>query len=336
MAHDIAAIRQKVRRLTRSPSNSQITNDEIDEYVNTFYLYDLPEELRLFSLKSTLSFYTQPNIDTYATNDPNVPGLADFKNKYITVDRPVYIAGIESYYSQSREEFYNFFPITSYRQTIGTGNGVNTNFSGTLQSPVLQNSISFVSKDANNTGIILEDLPIDNEEGDLVVPGTTAPLYGGVDYITGDYIFSFPTAPANGADVQAQSRPYVAALPTAVLYYDNKFVVRPVPDKPYKITMDAYIQPTAFLSENGNTTPVDPVLDQWWQLLAYGASKKIFEDRADADSIEQIMPELERQERLVIRRTLVQRSTQQAATIYNTPGNLNWNNNGYWGNYSGF
>ncbi len=331
MANDIVAIRQKVRRLTRSPSAAQISDADINEYVNTFYQFDLPEELRLFTLKKTLSFYTQPNISVYTSDQANIPGLADFKNKYITVGRPVYIAGILSYFSQSREEFFNFFPITSLRQNVGTGDGVETNFSGTLQAPILQNSVSFVSKDFNNNAIILEDLPIGNDEGDLVIPGTTA-LLGGIDYITGDYLFSFPVAPAATAPVQAQSRPYVASLPTAVLYYENEFTVRPVPDLPYKITMDAYIQPIAFLSQDAGTTPVDPELDQWWQYLAYGAAKKVFEDRGDIENVQMIMPELDRQERLILRRTLVQRSNQEAATIYNTSGNLDWNNNGFWGN----
>ena len=65
MIATLADIRTKVRRLTGKPSNQQITDPEIDEYVNTFYLYDLPENLKLFSLHTTFEFLTIPNIDQY-------------------------------------------------------------------------------------------------------------------------------------------------------------------------------------------------------------------------------------------------------------------------------
>ena len=64
----LAAIRTKIRRLTHSPSAALITDAQIDEYVNTFVLYDFPETLRLFSLRKTLTFYTEPNEDVYETN----------------------------------------------------------------------------------------------------------------------------------------------------------------------------------------------------------------------------------------------------------------------------
>ncbi len=338
MAADLNAIRTKIRRLTRSPSIQQISDADIDEYINTFYLYDLPESLRLFSLKKTLSFFTEPHVDQYVSGE--VSGLEDFKNLYSTIETPVYVAGNLAYYAQSREEFFNLYPIVSFRQTIATGDGVTTAFSGTLSNiPIMQHRVSFVSEDINGNALVLEDktnssLVNPNEEGDLMEPGKTT-LAGGIGYVDGSYTFDFYlnnviTAPANGAIIQAQTRPYVASIPQAVLYYDNTFTLRPVPDKAYKITFDAYMRPTAFLDNPSS----EPELEQWWQYLAYGAAKKIFEDRADIESVQIIMPEFLKQERLVLRRTLVQKATQQAATIYNFQGNGNWFNGGYWGNSS--
>ena len=40
---DLQTIRTKVRRLTRSLSPAQLTDAQIDEYINTFVLYDFPE-----------------------------------------------------------------------------------------------------------------------------------------------------------------------------------------------------------------------------------------------------------------------------------------------------
>ena len=56
-------IQTKVRRLTRNPSESTLTTDQLNEYINTFILYDFPSNIRLLSLRTTLTFYTQPNVD---------------------------------------------------------------------------------------------------------------------------------------------------------------------------------------------------------------------------------------------------------------------------------
>src|SRR5271154_2854070 len=99
----LQAIYTKVRRLTRSPSLSQISNDQLNEYVNTFILYDFPEHLRLFSLRKILTFYTQPGVDVYETNTTvTTDPLYNFKNIYVAVHQPVFIAGIQSFYTQWR------------------------------------------------------------------------------------------------------------------------------------------------------------------------------------------------------------------------------------------
>jgi hypothetical protein len=104
----LQAIQTKVRRLTRSPSLSQISDNQLNEYINTFILYDFPEHLRLFSLRTVLTFYTQPGVDTYETNttDPTDP-LYNFKNKYTTVNPPAYIAGYQALWSQSKDQFFD-------------------------------------------------------------------------------------------------------------------------------------------------------------------------------------------------------------------------------------
>ena len=61
----LADIRVKVRRLTGRPSPQQITDAQIDTYINTFYQYDFPEHLRVFSNETTFTFMTTPNVDTY-------------------------------------------------------------------------------------------------------------------------------------------------------------------------------------------------------------------------------------------------------------------------------
>jgi hypothetical protein len=95
------------------------------------------------------------------------------------------------------------------------------------------------------------------------------------------------------------------------LFYDNKFVLRPVPDQPYQINFEAYVRPTYLMAENQV-----PQLEEWWQYIAYGAAKKIFEDRMDLESVALILPEYKKQETLCLRRTIVQYTNERTATIY--------------------
>ena len=324
----LAQIRTKVRRLTRSPSVAQLTDQNIDDYVNNFLLYDFPEHVRLESLRTTLTFYTAPNIDTYSTNtaNPNDP-LFNFKNRYVNIYSPVYIAGYPAFYSQSRSQFYGIYPIVNQIFQVGTGDGVTLAFAGTLNSiPVLQNNVVIASVDVNNNPLSVKDVPTGAATGNLVVTDTAA-VVGAINYITGVFNVTFPTAPAQGQAINSETVPYVASQPHAVLYYNDEFIIRPVPDQPYAVNLEVQIRPSELL--NG----VDmPQLSQWWQYIAYGASKKVFEDRMDMDSVQMIMPEFKMQERLALRKTIAQLSQQRSATIYTEQTSTGTGGNGWgWG-----
>ena len=310
----LTAIQTKVRKLTRSPSVAQLTDADLNEYINTFVEFDFPQHIQLFPLHTTFEFFTQPNVDTYVpSNDPANP-LYMFDQRYTSFSGPVYIAGLEGRISQSREEFYRIFPfVNSIQSTQIAGDGLTTVFNGTLQqTPVLAGQVLFTAKDANNVGLTLYD----DGNGNLLSPqGVVGQFYGSINYLTGAFNLQFTSPPAAGALIYSETYPYVAAKPIMVLYYDDKFTVRPVPDKSYRITMNAYIRPTQFLG-----TPPDPTqspqIHQWWQYIAYGAAKKIFEDRMDLESVASIMPEFSKQERLVLRDTIIQQTNQRASTIY--------------------
>lgn len=305
----LTEIRSKVRKLTRTPSQSQLPDSEIDKYINTFVLYDFPEHLRLGILRKTLTFFCEPYIDVYETNttDPNNP-LYNFNNRYISIHGPVYIAGYQALLSQSREQFFAMYPMVNSIQSIGaTGDGVTTTFSGTLANvPVARNNVLFSSINNNDGGLEVHDDGNGLLYGDVSVPGS-------IDYVTGAYSFDFVLAAKLGAAINSQTVAYVPALPQAILYYENTFTLRPIPDQPYRINMEVYERPTELLTATPNQMPE---LSEWWQYIAYGASKKIFEDRMDMDSVQAIMPEFKQQERLINRRYLVQNSNQRTSTIY--------------------
>ena len=305
----LETIQTKVRKLTRSPSTAQLSTADLNDYINTFIAYDFPDHIRLFDTKTTFSFYCNPFQDTYLTDTSILPitnPLFDFQNKYISIDGPLYIAGYESYLSQSREEFFNQYPLFNNIQTIGTGNGVATTFTGTLNDiPVLRDEVTFSSVDTNNNGLALAD----DGNGALVDQLGTGGT-GTINYVTGVFSATFSAAPGNTEPVTAQTRPYVPARPRSMLFFDNKFTLRPVPDQPYKITFDAFMRPTAILAGE------NPQLQDWWQYIAYGAAVKVLQDRMDMDTVNMIMPEFKQQEILVLRKTLVNMAKERTHTIY--------------------
>lgn len=345
----LANIQQKVRRLTRTPSVNQLTDTELNNYINTFVLYDFPEHLRLFNLKKTFEFYTQPYVDVYQTNTTDTTNpLYNFSNKYITVHPPIYVAGFPAGFYEDQATFYGIYPKLNSIASIGTtGNGTATSFSGVVNAAqantagingqticLLQNNVLFDSIDVNNNGLALIDYPISNTIGNLFVPGgaptstTVQDTVNYINYITGQFVITFPTAPGVGQPINSQTVPQNPVRPLSMLFFDGKFILRPVPDQPYKVQFDVFARPSELLN-----TGDSPELSEWWQYIAYGAAKKIFEDRTDLESVSQIMAEFKTQGILINRRTIVQQTSQRTATIYSQNA---WGtgpyNNGFWNN----
>ena len=312
----LQAIRIKVRRITRSPSTSQISDADLDNYINTAILYDFPEHLRLFSLRTVLTFYTQPFVDTYETSTDVTDSLFNFKNKYVAIHPPVYLAGVPGFYTQWRDVFYGYWPQTNTIAETGlVGNGGIGPFTGTVVAhPMIQNNVLFTCLDTNGEGQVLIDYPVSNQIGALGQPNFPQTLpspFGQVNYVDGTFTVNFPNNTQIGASIICENIAYQPGKPLAVLYYDNKFTIRPVPDKVYPVQLEVDIRPTELIQ----STDV-PQIEQWWQYIAWLAAKKIFEDRMDNDSIQMIMPELKQQERLVLRTTLVQQANERTVTIY--------------------
>lgn len=325
----LAAIQKMVRRITQSTSENLLSTFDLNQYINTFVLNDFPQNLRLFSLRTILTFYTQPNVATYSTVDaPPTDPLYNFNNKYTAVHEPVYIAGVRASYTQYRDIFFGSFPQTNFVfYTLQFGTGTPGPFVGTLTSvPVLQNNVIFTINDTDGTSMVLVDQPVNNVTGGLYVANNFAVQYGTINYITGAYNLSFPRATQVGAPLVAETIPYAPALPVMMLYFDNQFTLAPVPDKTYQVQIEADIIPTELLAQDQN-----PQTNQWWQYIALGAAIKVFRDRLDMDSISLIMPEYQHQEMLVQRPTLMLRVNERTETIY-SPNNQN-TNNWFWGRW---
>lgn len=362
----LTTIQQKVRRLTRSPSMAQLSDDDLNQYINTFVVYNFPEVLRTFNFRETFTFYTNPFQDIYPTDQASFAGnttnvLYNFRNNYLTVHPPVYIAGYNSLFTQSREQFYGIFPrVNSIAAIAATGDGATTQFSGVVnaaqsiippnnfqqQIALLQNNVLFSGIATNNEGLALYDVPLTDPStgyklsiGNLYVPGfgpssppTVQNMTNYINYATGQFVITFSSAPAAGSTINSQTVPTVLSLPQGVLFYENNFIVRPVPDQPYRIDIEVYKNPTALLS-----TGESPALNEYWEFISYGAARKIFQDRMDLESVALIEPEYNLQLRLCLRRTIVQLTNQRTATIYTeqVSGTSGYGWNGF-GTGSGF
>lgn len=343
----LQAIQTKVRRITRKPSTAQLTDADLQNYINTFVVYDFPEQLRTFNLRKTFTFYTNPLQDVYITDAtlPQINPLYNFQNIYLTVHQPVYIAGYQSFYTQSREQFFNIYPNISSIASIGSsGDGIVSTFTGvintnqalvpvgfTQQTAILQNNVLFNSIDTNGAGLALVDVPVIDPatgnptlNGNLYIPGqepATPPTvvlpFNTINYSTGVFTITFANPPGANQPINSQTVMVTPSLPQTIMFYANQFTVRPVPDQVYAVNFEVYVRPTALLATNQS-----PQLEEWWQFLAYGASLRIFQDQMDYDSVNLIMPEYNNQLRQCLRRTLVQLTNQRVATIYTEQASL--------------
>ena len=126
-----------VRRIVKTPSSLAITDDTIREYINRFWLYDVPERLQLFELKRQYSFDTIANINVYTFPPRNANN--QIIQDYPLVLPPVYCDGIEMGYFQSNLQFYRAYPEQVYNQQPIQGANINGPYSfTTAQTPIMR------------------------------------------------------------------------------------------------------------------------------------------------------------------------------------------------------
>src|SRR5215469_13523465 len=89
-----------IRRIIKSPSTAQITDETLIDYVNRFWLLDMDARMELFDFKTKYQFQTIPGIDQYNMpmynvqieqgnqNIASIPVYQGFKD-------PCYVNGIQ-------------------------------------------------------------------------------------------------------------------------------------------------------------------------------------------------------------------------------------------------
>lgn len=361
----------KVRNITGTPSTNQLSDIKIYDYINKYYTFTMPFELKEQVNLQPYNFTTEANVDVY-------PILAAFQT-----DEPMaYANGFPLVFYQDRDVFYQDWPQQYTQDQVATSTGTVGPYTGSTQaSPVIAGTffitdgtqvISDIGQDvvgevfATGTGGTayannLVNIPIepstvqisdgietfrDNGAGILIgsllgtgtvayatgavtvnfnsavaagtpilanysVTNTTGILSGNgtgtINYVTGAFSATFAVAVTTGTLIYDNYQAYQPARPQGVLFYNNEFTFRPIPDQVYQITMQGFVT-TIQLSTGGSI----PAFTEWGELIAIGASLEIFMDRGDLGAYNTYMPIFKRYENVALGRYVEQFTNAQS------------------------
>ncbi len=330
----------KVRKLTGTGTSNQLTDSQIIDYINSFYLYDFPAQFRSLKLKDKYTFNTIRGIDTYAFDSEH----------YTTVSMPCYIAKREVKLFTDPWSFYGVNYNWQFQENLTQGDGSVGPFTGTLQNPNIIRStlnnpmvetltqpttaqlptpspLSFQqaipSRVQNilftaNSSLGSTQNATDDGAGNIIGDAT-----GTINYSTGAVSITFNAIVPSGENINVQYNPMnpaQMAIPISIMYFQNQFTLRPVPDKGYTVELTAYRQPSQALL--GSTDPDQPNLAgtpellEWFEVLAFGASKKVYEDRLDPDGVALMTAGLQDRYAVAEVRTYAQIGQQRVPTLF--------------------
>ncbi len=369
---DLSRLRYTVRKLTgkfdvnqlpdTSPLSGQVSVQNppgVDDYINDYYLYDMPEDLRTLKLRDFYTFSTIPNCGTYS-----------LPQTIYDVYPPIYVDNYQFNWYQYPNEFYQVWPELNFiEQNRFIPDGTTVTFSFTLsQTPIQQGSV-VIGLQPNLTGTpsppletfrdsdspIPLDIPIQQVFNN---PGTLRGNFGStgtIDYLTGVVNITYLNPPPVGTNSSCHYHPYVASRPRDILYWQDQLIIRPIPNDTYLVKVMAYMMPTTVISAATNATVnpaivVDPTTtnfstptsstvtingfngtvpqnlsdlpdyNEFWQLIAYGAAIKIMIEEGDWEEVAPLQAVYEKQKNLAQRRTLRQLAHQRIPTVYSTNG----------------
>lgn len=284
----LARIRQIVRNITGRQSIDQLSDAQLDNYIDDFYLYDLPEQLKTMQLEEYYTFRTQPTVAIY-----NLP------ENYYWVKPSAYISGNEISWCQDPSAFFRLWQQNKFLETGAVGNGGLVYTFTLSNTPILRGSV-----------IIADDVESFTDDSAGVLAGSAGGV-GVINYATGVVTVTFAVGPVVGVNINAQYYPYVASRPQSVLFYNNTFEFRPIPDQTYEFKCKSLIRPTAFAAATSS-----PEIVEWYEMIAYGACLKIFIESGDWDEHAKMYPIFDRQKNLAQRRAIKKLSTQRVQTQY--------------------
>lgn len=342
---------EKIREVSASGNRDQVTDEKIIKYINSYYLYDFPNDLRIIKLKDVYTLNTIQGVDTYPF---------DF-DKWSTVEAPLYIGKQQIALFQDKQQFYQYNFNTQQLETFAEGDGTVGPYLGVTQAnPIIrsvnnnpmadtqlsstqvfpsgypptfrQSNISriqniLISANTATSSLNVTDDGAGNLIGDCAAGGTINYQTGEIDNLT------FTALIPSGNEINIQYTQAVLAMPATVLFFQNQFVLRPVPDQAYTIEMTAWRQPSQALLGTEDITVPDldgrPEQLDWWELIAFGVAKKLYQDRLDTDGVQLMEAFLQEKISEARTRTYAQLGKRAINTIFRDDTN-NQQNTRWW------
>jgi hypothetical protein len=356
----------KCRKLTASTNNFQITDAQIVMYMNSFYTYDLPAKYRSLKLKDFFTFTTQQGVAVYPFNSEiyttvEMPCYVNNRETKIYFD-PWNFYGVNFNWQQGPETFATGTSTTGPYNGYTIGKHIlpsSNNDPGPMFSPSLyfpqgrvqnilitvnigyMNTLNVTDDGAGNLIEIVETNKTPQTQSGWTYyrnyyrsSGQSPTPMGTINYQTGqisNLYFSKPVP--QGACITIAYNTKTLSIPLAMLFYQNQITMAPVPDRGYTVQITAYRSPTkALLAQNlsGN-----PELSEWWEILAVGAAKKIYEDRLDSDGVMFIDKMLKERYDIIETRTYAEIGSRQIYTIYTDQVTQNYSGNGFGAYFGG-
>lgn len=218
---------------------------------------------------------------------------------------------------------------------VWNGGGNATSLSSNVNFPASRvQNLLITANTSVASNLVASTLHVtDDGNGNLIGDvSTIAGQQGTINYQTGEISNLYFSQPIPGANIyggsnpiQIQYNPVQEQIPLSILYFQGQICLRPVPDQGYTVELTCYRQPVQALLQtpaNGGTTE----LNEWWECIAIGAAKKIYEDRLDFDGVSAMDKMLKERYDVCYSRTYAQIGSQRVNTIYQDQLTYNYGN----------
>lgn len=297
MGYDLGSLKTDIRQYTGRLSTDQLSNQDLDRYLNNYLHYEFAAEFKLDSNLVPYNFLTVKGQNKYAVPE-----------NFTNFVPPYYINGLDfSYYggnywnngvnSAAQYGLNYFFNPSIYYQSVGQhyshtrwqiGDGTTQGFTQTAQNfGILPESV-----------IITDNVETFTDNGLGVLTGSLGGT-GTVTYADGSISVAFNTPPADGTQIWLTYVQYQSGQPQQILNFDGYFQVYPVPDNVYKVSMVGYQMPALLVDANDT-----PKLQEWGLCIIYGTSKTIFAMNGEIDRAAETQSLYKQQVTLVNRRDI--------------------------------
>jgi hypothetical protein len=204
---NLSQIITKVRNLTGSPDSDSLQNSVIEDYINTYYSFTMPFELKEQINFQPFTFNAFPNQDQY----PQLTG-----GIFMTDQPMAYADGFPLIFYQDRDIFFQDWPQQYGSDNVTTGSGsALTPYTGTTQAfPIISGTYEItdgtqVASDPTGSGILT---------GNVNPSGTNT-----INYLTGAFSVQFASASPTTATIYDKYQAYEPARPQGILFYNQTF-----------------------------------------------------------------------------------------------------------------